>query len=171
MPLIVEDGTGLADADSYISLVDARTVADNYGYTLPDDDTEADRALRQGVGYVDLSESSLTGERLTTTQALAWPRSGAYKCLGNTRIDVMPNSVPSDIQRAQVVAASEYGAGNNPRGNQTGQTVTQETVGPITVKYADDGGSGSTYVVTEANDLLKPYKCGSTGLGLRTVRG
>ena len=172
MALIVEDGTGLADADSYISLVDARIIAANYGYILPDDDTEAEIALRQGADYVDLSEPSFTGTRLNDTQALAWPRSNAYKCIGNTYIILASDSVPSDVQRAQVVAAAEYGAGNNPRGNVNGQTVIQETVGPLTVRYSDNSGDSSTFVITAASDLLRPYKCGSSnGLTQRTVRG
>jgi hypothetical protein len=172
MPLIVEDGTGLENADSYISLVDARSLAVNYGYSLPADDIDAEVALRQGADYVDLSEPSFTGTRLNDVQALAWPRSNAYKCIGNTYIVLASDSVPSDVKRAQVVAAAGYGAGGNPRGNINGKTVIQETVGPLTVRYSDNSGDSATYTITAANDLLRPYTCGSSnGLTQRTVRG
>ena len=42
MALVVETGAGLADADSFISLVGARALAEKYGITLPADDTAAE---------------------------------------------------------------------------------------------------------------------------------
>ncbi|MBU4707835.1 DnaT-like ssDNA-binding protein, partial [Salmonella enterica] len=46
MALVVEDGSIVAGADSYLSLEDARALAAKYGYALPADDTEAEAALR-----------------------------------------------------------------------------------------------------------------------------
>ena len=49
MALTVEDGTGLEAADSYISLVDARALALDFGWVLPTLDADADIALRNGA--------------------------------------------------------------------------------------------------------------------------
>ena len=46
MALIVEDGSIVPGADSYINLVDARTFAAKYGLVLPTDDTEAEAAAK-----------------------------------------------------------------------------------------------------------------------------
>ena len=46
--LIVETGAGVANSDSYQTLVDGRATALLYGITLPTDDTEAETSLRQG---------------------------------------------------------------------------------------------------------------------------
>ena len=46
MALVVEDGTGKADADSFISLIGARAFAEKYGITLPTNDTAAEVVLR-----------------------------------------------------------------------------------------------------------------------------
>ena len=55
MALIVEDGNIIPDADSFISLVEARELALNYGIDLPVDDNEAEVKARQG--YVWLSNT------------------------------------------------------------------------------------------------------------------
>ncbi len=42
MPLIVETGQGIPNADSYVSLEDGRALAAKYGLELPEDDTAAE---------------------------------------------------------------------------------------------------------------------------------
>lgn len=77
MTLIVEDGTGLANADAYASLstVDAYATARGLSaWTGADAIKEA--AIREATVYLDASYD-WTGAILKTTQALAWPRSGA----------------------------------------------------------------------------------------------
>ena len=74
MALIVETGAVVADADSYISLADARTLAAKYGWTLPTDDDEAEIALRNGAEYVGLFEPEMKGSRVSADQTLAYPR-------------------------------------------------------------------------------------------------
>lgn len=170
MALIVEDGTGLVDADSYISLVDARLYAANYGYTLPDDDTEADVALRKGCVYVNLFEYSFTGERLNDDQSLAWPRVNAYKCVGD-QVYIDSGVVPTEVKQSQVIAASFYAAGIDVRANDDGNSIASEEVsGAVKVSYHDNGKTGGSIEITEAVDKLSPYLCGGNGLTLRTVR-
>ena len=169
--LIVEDGTGLANADSYISLVDARAWALKYGYTLPLDDTEADVKLRKGASYVDLFEGSFSGQRLVDTQSLAWPRINAYKCAGQDQICLPPDSVPLEIQYAQVIAASFYASGLDVRANDDGLAVnSKEVVGAVKVSYFDNGKTGKSTEITEATDMLNNYMCVGSVFTLNTVR-
>ena len=169
--LIVEDGTGLVDADSYISLVDARAWALNYGYTLPLDDTEADVKLRKGANYVDLFEGSFSGQRLVDTQSLAWPRINAYKCAGQDQICLPSDSVPLEIQYAQVIAASFYASGLDVRANDDGLAVnSKEVVGAVKVSYFDNGKTGKSTEITEATDMLNNYMCVGSVFTLSTVR-
>jgi len=160
MALIVEDGTGLAAADSYISLVDARTFAASYGLTLPVDDDEADITLRQGAVYVGLSEPSFSGQRLEVSQALAWPRLYAYDCYDNA---LASDSVPAKIKQAQVYAAAEYALGTDVRGSSNGKEVASEKVDVLEVSYFENGSSSSTTVITAANDAMASLKCNTGG--------
>ena len=123
--LIVEDGTGKSDSDSYVSLVDARALAVKYGYTLPADDTAAEVALRQGAGYVDMQESCFGGARKLLTQALAWPRVGAKTTF---KAEIADDAIPSQLLMAQVAAAAEYGAGVDVRATDDGKAIASEEV-------------------------------------------
>lgn len=158
MALIVEDGTGLANADSYVSLVNARLFATDYGISLPVDDTEAEIALRQGAQYVDLSEPRFTGERLSDDQALAWPRVDSYKCNG---IDIPSDEVPSEAWKAQVYAAQTYGLGTDVRSNYDGKEISSEKVASIKVDYFETGTDG-TIVITKSSDAMRLLLCKSS---------
>src|ERR1043165_3331164 len=96
MPLIVETGAIVPDADSYVSLADARDLAAKYGMALPEDDTEAEAALRNGALYVGLQEPQMCGKRVSAEQSLAYPR---------TDVTLYGNPVPSDTIPKQVIQA------------------------------------------------------------------
>lgn len=143
MALIVEDGTGLDDADSYISLADARAFAANYGITLPADDTEAEITLRQGTQYVDLQEDCFVGDRLTDTQSLAYPRDDE-------------SGMPKALGRATVYAAAEFALGTDVRATDDGKSIASEEVtGAVAVSYFNNGKTGGTVTITRAMDALK----------------
>lgn len=97
MSLIVENGQGLPDADSYVTVAYVDEYAKKFGYTawpptiestpsedgggevLPDPDYEKKEvACRTASLYVDLRYASrLTGTRLNDEQGLEWPRKNA----------------------------------------------------------------------------------------------
>ncbi len=56
MSLIVEDGTVVANADSFLSLIDARALAENYGLSLSDADTEAQASLAKRLSDIFFSK-------------------------------------------------------------------------------------------------------------------
>ncbi len=81
MPLVVEDGTGVAGADSYASL----TAAAAYWAARPHDpnagrwtaaaDPNREGALREATDYVDATWGPLfRGSRKTAAQGRLWPR-------------------------------------------------------------------------------------------------
>ncbi len=88
--LIVEDGTGVANADSFQSLVDARTLAESYGLTLAEDDTEAMVQLRNGYRGLLTYEASLQGTRTYPIQTGIFPRIGVISNCTAVDSDVIP---------------------------------------------------------------------------------
>lgn len=143
MSLIVESGVGDPLADSYISLADARTFAANYGITLPADDTEAEITLRKGTQYVDLQEDCFAGDRLSDTQALAYPRDDG-------------SGMPKALGRAAVYAAAEFALGTDVRATDDGKAIASEEVsGAVAVSYFNNGKTGGTVTITRAMDALK----------------
>lgn len=95
MALIVEDGTGLEDADSYAALADADTFhaerenADWAAATI----AVREAALRRATDYLD-SGYDFIGERASTTQALEFPR-----------YDDGFDGVPSRVKKACMILA------------------------------------------------------------------
>ena len=163
MALVVESGVGLADADSFISLEGARAFASKYGITLPADDAAAEVALRQGCQYVELQQKCFSGSRLTTTQALSWPRTGATNAYG---VEYSDGDMPAQLGYAQVYAAAEYAAGTDVRATDDGKSIASEEVsGAVAVSYFDNGKTGGAVVITRAMDALSPLlvACGNNG--------
>src|SRR5687768_9190680 len=105
MALIVEDGTGLSTAESYISVANAdsyHSVRGNTTWTGVDSLKEA--ALRRATTYIDGRYGArFTGtRRLARDQALMWPRSDATDVEGWT---IENDEVPVEIERATAEAA------------------------------------------------------------------
>lgn len=171
MALVVEDGTGKADADSFISLVDARAFAAKYGITLPDNDTAAEVALRQGCQYVELQQKCFSGSRLVATQALSWPRTGATNVYSFEYAD---GYMPPQLGFAQVYAAAEYAAGKDVRASDDGLSVaSKEVTGAVAVSYFNNGKTGKAITITKSLDALAPLMtvCSNNGFEFRVVRG
>ena len=170
MALVVESGVGLADADSFISLVDARAFAAKYGITLPVDDAAVEVALRQGCQYVELQQNGFSGSRLTTTQALSWPRTGATNVYS---FDYADGYMPKQLGFAQVYAAAEYAAGTDVRATDDGKAIASEEVtGAVAVSYFNNGKTGGAVVITRAMDALSPLLVvpGNNGFEFRVGR-
>ncbi len=167
--LIVEDGSIVPDADSYVSLEDARALAAKFGMSLPADDAEAEAALRNGALYVDLQEPLMCGRRVSASQSLAFPRTG-ITLFG---YPVSRTTIPAQVIRAQVIAATEYGKGTNVRGTSDGRAVASERVeGAVAVSYFNTGDNGSTVTITAAVDALRPLLCGANnGSSFNVYRG
>lgn len=170
MALVVEDGSVVSGADSYLSLSDARALAAKYGYELPADDTAAETALRNGAMYIGLQESSLCGQRVSPSQSLSFPRVG----VSLYGFSLATNVIPDQVKLAQIIAGAEYGAGTDVRGSTDGRITTMERVeGAVTVQYADNGVTGAMITITAALDALRPLICGggNNGFQFRVTRG
>lgn len=170
MALIIEDGTIVPNANSYVSLVDAKAIAAMFGWSLPDDDAEAEAALINGANYITLQESSLCGTRVSAEQSLSYPRKG----ISLYGFPVADDVIPKQVIQAQVAAAVEYGKGTDVRASSDGRITTMERVeGAVTVQYADNGVTGATVTITAAMDALKPLICGggNNGFQFRVTRG
>lgn len=147
MPLIVENGTGLADAEAYISVADADAYfaarANTPWAALTTDAKEA--ALRSATDYLEaVYGGRWKGCRMTEAQALSWPRAGVV--VDGVKLD--PDTIPLPLKRANAELAVRASAGTLAA-DQSAQ-VKSETVGPISVTYADGARQGTRYAIVEA---------------------
>lgn len=146
MALTVEDGSGLAGAEAYISVADAtayfaaRNNADWAALTT----SQQEAALRQGAEYLDATYGERwQGSRMTEAQPLSWPRVGVV--VDGYSLNGSP--LPVALVRANAELAMRASTGTLLA--DQGAQVTQETVGPISVSYADGARQGTRYVSVE----------------------
>ena len=160
MSLIVEDGTGLPNAESFISAADATAYFANRGNTVWAQFTTSgqEQALRMATDYMEESYRALwAGTRVTPTQLLSWPRymvpmkdaPGGY---GSWPAYYDYKSVPMLVARACAEFAVRTAAG--PLQPDIGAQVTQKTIGPITVHYQLGARQSNAYRAIE--NLLLP---------------
>lgn len=167
MALIVETGSIVTGADSYVSLADARVMAAALGLTLPVADADAEVALRKGRLYVDGYEPQFSGQRVTQAQPLAWPRQSAVLHGYYWPSDAIP---PALID-AQVMAASAIAGGANPWAVDDGKAVASEAVeGAVSISYHYNGKTCASVRLTQADQALQPLLANSYG-GFNVGRG
>lgn len=176
MALIVEDGTGLANAESYISVADATTYHEARGnatWAALASDTVREQLLRQATDYmVQTYRLRWAGVRGSTTQALDFPRDFMPRpdsyAIGYTIVgpDYFPSdTVPEEVRRACAELALRASEGALLADQEV--PVTSEKVGQIAVEYASGAAQGVRYAAIDA--MLRPFLKAS-GLFLPVTR-
>ena len=172
MSLIVEDGTGLAGAESYISVANADTYHANRGNTLwaTMTVTEREQALRRSADYfLQAYRGGWKGNRLTTTQALDWPRAWVQLddvAYANYAYFIPNNTVPVTVANAQAEMAFAAASGElNP---SQSRGILKEIIGPLTTEY--DPYSPENIRYPKVDTMLKPYLTNGGGACFKLMR-
>lgn len=131
MALLVENGSGVENANSYVSEAELQQYADDRGITLTGD---LDQLLIKAMDY--LEGLSFIGIKKTEEQELQWPR--RY-----VRIDgycIANDEIPKELKKAQLAVAISIEEGNSPL-SVIERSTKREKVGPIEVEYMDSASS------------------------------
>lgn len=129
--MIVEDGTGLNNSNSYVSIA----FADDYFSARNDDwqgkqDAEKERALVLATDFVD-NMFVWRGRKKTQEQALAFPR---VEIMDIDRYEV--NGIPVKLKQAVCDAAMEtFDGGTLFETAEAAGAVTSEHIGSISFSY------------------------------------
>lgn len=164
MALIVETGSGSADGESYASVAQADLYLANRGMTnwALLSTTEKEQALRRGCDYIGQTyKQKFSGIRASDTQALDFPRYSVPNEVGGYHAS---NSIPRDMVSANIELAIRAAAGELIEDQET--PVIEETVGPITTRYA--AGASQAKKFPAIDKLLAPFLSG--GGSIRLVR-
>ncbi len=166
MAIIVEDGSNVSYANSYVNLADARTLLQSLGQDLDIDDETAEQQILNSARYIDAFRAMYQGSKTTSDQSMQWPRSGVV--VDDAHID--SDTIPQDLIDAQIFAAYEYAQGQILQPSSPGQSVqSEEVVGAVKVSYFDAGAVDGSPVLVRVNDSLNPLfeSGGSTIRGMR----
>lgn len=173
MALVVEDGTGKADAESYCSVASATAYHAARGN---DDwaaltDTLREQCLRRATdALVQMFRGRWAGTRVNTTQALDWPRSnvpitdgpGAGRWTNYYPFDTVPAAVANACAELalRAITADLIADGS--------QALIREKIGPLEIEYQPGSNDGANYRAIES--MLAPFLSANSGQ-IHLVRG
>ncbi len=182
MTIIVEDGSVVANANSYISVADANAYFTTTGDTLwteDADDAAKERALILGAQYMQQKwRLRWKGSRIEAQQRLDWPRTGVDvpdffdPFLKNTFVPVAFQNtyfIPADVIPQEVIdaqlllaTASLSDDGQSAVSLQTslGRLTKKEKAAVLEVEYFAPGEGGSSRQTTnywDAKQIIQPF--------------
>ena len=160
MALVVEDGTGMSDAESYVSVSDAdswHTKHQAPATWTAASTAEKEAALRQATHYLDIRFTGRwRGYKGSSTQALAWPRAFGIDDEGYPIDD---DSLPVLLEGATAELASKVIDGDTLLVDVTkpGQIKRKSIkAGPISKDVEYMGGLSPQKEYTEVEKMLVP---------------
>ena len=148
MALVIENGTGVTGADSFITVAELDTVCDKYfAHTETGSTATKEAAIRRAWLYL---------------KSLPWRSEYPFPTLGGT--------IPADVKTAQAILA--HYEKSNPNGLAPtvvpGQQKVLVRAGEIGWQVTGQTGvDAQRAVVTMAQDLLKPFLSSATKFLLR----
>lgn len=182
MAFVAEDGTGVTNANAYISVSFFRTYHTDRGRvvdaaTYPDSEVES--AIIQGTDFVEKRYSGrwVGSGRLLSTQGLSNPRKNVY--IDGVLVEGVPRLLQEAVAEYALRALAAALMPDPPSAFTEGAVVKEKVVlGPITeeTEYADPAGAISgTEIVNgkvvpsypEADLLLRPLLTGGGGSVIR----
>lgn len=167
MALIIEDGSGVPNADSYQTVAECEAFALKFfGKSLAGSPQAKASAIRRAARYMD--SLNWKGHRTNgRDQGLAWPRTGVTDAEGN---EIADNEIPQEVKDAQhIFARAEFQSPGilSPTVVQN-EGIKRERVGPLETEYGDPSKRIEAFrpIVTQALDmvegLLAPKRVGYT---------
>jgi len=131
MTLIIEDGTGKSDAESYASAADLVMYAGKFGVTIPTEVPAQEALLRRAALAMD--GLKWKGRKTNSEQALSWPR---REVLLDQEIK-SNNYLPARIQYGQMALAAEIHQDDiDPVEKRKGAITLERVEGAVTREYA-----------------------------------
>ncbi len=169
MPLIIEDGSLPAGANSYVTVAEVRAYAEARALTLPAADTDIEPACVLSSDYIRGIEYKFQGSRVSIDQALTWPR---YP-VTSYGFEVGSDEIPEPLKEACCQLATESTEGTDFLPTTDGRLTTKEKVGELEVNYSESSDTDGTINLQAVEALLLPlfneqYQGG--GVQLRTQR-
>jgi hypothetical protein len=158
MALIVEDGTGKVDAESYVTVAGADTYHSSLGAPAAwtaSTETQKEQALRKATSFIDEHfGSSFKGRRTNESQRLRWPRIGASDSDGYL---ISSSAIPRRLSdaTAELAAKAREDGDLFADADTSGELVAEEIkVGPISISEEYSGSKGSQKLYKRAEALL-----------------
>jgi hypothetical protein len=157
LALVVEDGTGLADSNSYVSTDYVRNYAAFRGVSLPADDDALIPFMINAMDWLEAYADDFIAAAVSDTQALSWPRLwpvtppvydygfgfGEIPGFGFDSVSGIGFQVcPGSSINAQAALAVINSTGQSLSPVDKGAFVISKKVGPLETKYSERLSTG-----------------------------
>lgn len=157
---LVEDGTGLPDATSYVSVADADDILSVNPHIAEDwgalSETEKEQLLSWASRYLDM-KAIWKGERAVETSALRWPRSGV---VDRDEIELPDNEIPQQLRIATAEMA-RFLMLDDRASERSQDAISELKVDVVEIVFAKDYRLPPVPMVM--HDLLKGLTRGISG--------
>lgn len=170
MAIVVEDGTGMANSNSYASETELDDYCDERAITLADGDAEA-ALIRASSALDGAYRMSYPGYRtLSRDQAMEWPRTAAYDYEG---VMIDASTVPYEIKHATFEMAIREVAepGIMTPDLERGGFIRRMKAGSVEIEY---GGSNNQTIFTIIDGIMSKiigYGATQSPMFGSTIRG
>lgn len=136
--LIIEDGTGVAAAESYATAEELARYAVKFGATIPAEQVAQEALLRRAALAMD--GMTWKGRKSSSEQALAWPRR-EIRLDGENKPE---RYLPARIQYGQMALAAEiYADDLDPIDKRKGAVTKEKVDGAVEREYATISNTSS----------------------------
>ena len=167
MALVIEDGTVVAGANSFVTVEEAREFALARGVELSEVDADVEVLSQAAIDFIVSNEARLAGTRTDPdNQELPYPRTG----VSLYGAELLENSIPSTLKKAQMQLMLDSHKGVPLVQDDTAEpAVKREKIGPIDTEFFGPDVAATGGALAIAWGYLQPLLRGQ-GFGLRTVR-
>lgn len=135
MGIIIEDGSIVANANSYATVKQLEDYALLRGITLPNRSADRIRITILGADYTESFRKKYQGCKVSALQSMQFPREGVVI----DGFDSPSDSIPFDLKLAQMQASIEYITTDMLP--STGKNIKREKVDVIDITYQDGDGA------------------------------
>ena len=150
MSLIIEDGSQVANANSFVTDAEYVAYAELKGLAIGANEKKREVELFLAIDYLQSMENTLQGYRSSSTQELIYPRYGVT-LYGYV---LASDKIPKELKNAQMEAAA-YATKGILLANTTNNNIKSEKLDTLEVEYFK-GGSSTNTQLTRVNAQLRP---------------
>lgn len=168
--LIVEDGTGLSNAESYVSVAFVDNYFNTFYSALPSYPWKAQRedlkeiALRQVTSYYEFKYAiDLPGIRKTSSQNLSWPRIGALHDGSYIDSAVVPTLLKQAIAELAIKYVTDPSLFFPDRDSEAGVAEESVSIGSVSVSTKYSATKNTEVVFAKIEAMLSKLVGGSRG--------
>ena len=167
MSLIIEDGSGVANANSFTTDAEFVAYASIKGYVIPATESERDTLQVNGYDFISFTyESRLQGERVfPQVQTGCMPRTYIYAY----NVIVASTLIPQDFKNAQMLAAFSINSGVDINAVKDSADLAGFSVGKgaYSETYQSNSSNPTLAQMPAVTRVLRPYtNAGLAGGGL-----